>query len=136
MQLKFFRLKAAVPLSLLLALGALVWILYLDVAVEHGIERLGSELVGAKVELGAARVSLARGEIVLRELAVTNPGRPLANLFEVDEIVADIAILPLLGKKLVVETVAVRGVRFDTDRETSGALEQSGESGLIARQVS
>lgn len=136
MQLKFFRWKAVVPLSLLLALGALVWILYLDVAVEHAIERLGSELVGAKVELGAARVSLARGEIVLSELAVTNPDRPLTNLFEVDEIVADIAILPLLEKKLVVETLALRGVRFATDRETSGALERSGESGLIARQVS
>ncbi len=133
---KLFRWKAIVPLSILLGLLTAAWVLYLDIAIEKSIERIGTTLVGARVDLESAHVRLAQGAVELRGLAVTNPSSPLTNLFEVEQIVANIAILPLLERKIVVETLAVRGVRFGTARETSGAIQQSGESGLIGRQVS
>ena len=94
-------------------------------------------LVGAQVDLAEADVRIREGSIVLRGLQVTNPDKPMTNLFSVDEIVADLSLRPLLEKKVVVDTMAVRGVKFGTARATSGALEQPSEAseqtrGLIA----
>jgi uncharacterized protein (TIGR03545 family) len=48
----------------------------------------------------------------------------MRNLFEADELVFDVGLLPALEKKIIVDTVAVRGLRFGTVRATSGAVPQ------------
>ncbi len=138
MRLKsLFRWRAIGPLALLLVLMVLAWLLLLDRVVERGIEETGAYLVGARVDLESADVRLREGSVVLRGLAVTNPGAPMTNLFEAEEIVADVRWLPLLEKKVAVDTVAVRGMRFGTERQESGALDDpSPQSGLVAREVS
>ena len=134
---KLFRWRAIVPLLLFLALLALGWLLLLDRIVARGIEALGTHIVGARVDLAEADVRLADGAVVLRGLEVTNPDQPMTNLFEADEIVVDIRTLPLLQQKVAIDTVAVRGLRFGTERETSGAIDDpSPESGRVAREVS
>lgn len=131
-----FRWKAWVPLALVLALIAVTWYLFLDATVRRSIEAIGTELVGAKVDLAFADVRLRDGSVTLRGLEVTNPDAPLTNLFQVDEIVADVRMGPLLEKKIFIDTVAVRGVRFGTDREQSGALPDGNEQGgLVRRRV-
>ncbi len=134
---KLFRWRAIVPLLLFLALLVLGWLLLLDRIVARGIEALGTHIVGARVDLAEADVRLADGAVVLRGLEVTNPDQPMTNLFEADEIVVDIRTLPLLQQKVAIDTVAVRGLRFGTERETSGAIDDpSPESGRVAREVS
>ena len=134
--MKLFRWKAIVPLAIVLALLALGWTLYVDRLIRKAIEFVGTEVVGAKVELESARLQLLEADLVLRGLQVTNPNAPLSNLVQADEIVADLNGLALLEKKAVVETVAVRGVRFGTPRATSGALEHpSPTTGLVTRRV-
>jgi uncharacterized protein (TIGR03545 family) len=134
--MRVFRWKAIVPLVLVLGLVSAGWYLLLDSAVRRGIEVVATDLVGAKVDLAEADVRLADGSVVLRGLQVTNPDAPMTNLFQVDEIIADINVGPLLQKKIFIDTVAVRGLRFDTPRETSGAIEHSGpETGALRRRV-
>ena len=134
---KLFRWRAIVPLLLFLVLLVLGWLLLLDRIVERGIEAMGTHIVGARVDLAEADVRLADGAVVLRGLEVTNPDQPMTNLFEADEIVVDIRTLPLLQQKVAIDTVAVRGLRFGTERETSGAIDDpSPESGRVAREVS
>lgn len=136
MRVKLFRWKAVVPLGIALVLVALLWWLLADVLAEHAVEDLGAELVGAKVDLESARIRLGQGDITLNGLAVTNPQRPMENLFEAEAIVANIAWAPLLARKVVVETLAVRGMQFGTPRETSGALpDRGGRPGLIQQQL-
>jgi uncharacterized protein (TIGR03545 family) len=122
--MKLFRWKAIVPLVLVLALLVIGWTLFVDRLLRKGIEAGGTAAVGAKVELESARIHLFRGNVTLRGLQVTNPHAPMTNIVQLDEIVADIAFLPLLEKKVVVDTVAIRGLRFDTPRKTSGAIPQ------------
>jgi uncharacterized protein (TIGR03545 family) len=133
---RFFRWKALVPLTLVLVLVAVGWYVFLDGAVRRSIEVIGTELVGAQVDLAFADVRLRDGSLTLRGLQVTNPDAPLTNLFQVDEIVADVRMGPLLEKKIFIDTVAVRGVRFGTDRQRSGALpDGDDQGGLVQRRV-
>jgi uncharacterized protein (TIGR03545 family) len=133
---KLFRWRAIVPLGVMIALMGLVWWLLLDRIVELGIEETGAYLVGARVDLERADVRLRDGTVALRGLQVTNPNAPMQNLFEAEEIVADVRWRPLLEQKVAVDTVAVRGMRFGTPRQESGELENpSPQSGMVAREV-
>ncbi len=133
---KLFRWRAIIPLVLFVMLVVVGWILLLDTLVEHGVERAGTSIVGAKVDLDEADVQLDEGAVVLRGLQVANPDAPMKNLFEAREIVANLRVGPLLEKKVVVETLAVRDVRFGTDRTESGAIDNpSPESRRLWREV-
>ncbi len=115
-------LEGAPPLTIALLLIVGATILYLDRAVERGVEYAGTQAVGARVDLDAARVGLREGTVSLRGLAVTDPGAPMTNLFEAEEIILDLGLLAALERKVVIDTMAVRGLRFGTPRTTSGAL--------------
>ena len=120
--MKWIRWTALLPLAVTLVLIALAVYFYLDPAVRRGVEVTGTEAVGARVDLASAHVALGDGSVTLRGLAVTDPARPMTNLFEVEEIVFRAAVVPALERKVVIDTMAVRGVRFGTVRKTSGAL--------------
>ena len=135
--MRVVRWKAVIPLGVTLVLVALFWWVFLDRAVERAVEYVGTEIVGARVDVASAEVSLGRGAVVLRGLEVTNPDQPMTNLVQSDEIVAQIRLLPLLEKKAVIDTMAVRGVRFGTPRRTSGAIQrQSPTTGRVGRAIS
>lgn len=135
-RVRIFRWKGIAPLLVFLGLlGALYW-LFMDTLVRRSVERGGTALVGARVELTEADVRLAEGVVMLRGLRVTNPRKPMTNLFEADQIVVNVRMAPLLEKKVVIDTVALRGLRFGTARTTSGAVERpAGAAGEVATAV-
>ncbi len=123
--------------ALVLVLIGVVWWLLADTLVRHAIERTGSSIVGAKVELDAVDLRPSQGAVHLTHLQVANPEAPMRNLLEADQISVDLLLEPLLTKKVVVQNLSVTGVRFDTPRKTSGALENPDpEAGAAWRQVS
>lgn len=135
--MKLLRWKAILPLGLLLALFAVAWVLFLDRMTARTIEIVGSDIVGARVDVAAADVNLAAGRVSISGLQAANPSSPMRNLIEAEELVADIRVGALLRKKMVIEQLSARGMRFGTERTTSGALENpSPESGLLMRRIS
>lgn len=126
--MSYVRWKALLPLSVVLVLIALWSWLLKDQTLKWAVESGGTAVVGARVDLDAARLRILAGNVTLRGLAVTDPARPMQNLVEVEELAFDVGLLPALEKKVVVDTLIARGIRFGTPRETSGAVERKSEA--------
>jgi len=120
--MKWIRWPGLIAFVVVVAIGLAVWWLVVDRLVEHGIETVGSKLVGAKVELGAADVSFFPLGIELKRLEVTNPDEPMRNAVEAARIAFGVEALQLLRRKMIIDEMTVDGVRFNTARKTSGAI--------------
>lgn len=120
--MKYIRWKALLPLSVVLGLIVVWGVFFADWTLKRVVEAGGTAAVGAKVELAGANLGILDGNVTLEGLQVTNPNAPMTNLVEVEALVFDVGILPALEKKVVIDTVAARGIRFNTPRQVSGAL--------------
>ena len=115
---------------------AILWVFFVDGWVKRVIEDVGTDVVGAKVDLDHADLSLFPAGLTLSRLQVTNPNEPMTNAVEVARIAMGLDGLNLLQRKVIVEEMSVEGVRLGTPRTTSGAVKPvpeaaTGEKGLF-----
>ena len=107
---------------LVVAVIASLWVFFVDGWVKGLIEDVGTDVVGAKVDLDHADVSLFPVGLTLTRLQVTNPKAPMTNAVEVGRIAMGLDGLNLLQRKVIVEEMSVENVRMGTPRTTSGAV--------------
>jgi len=122
MSVRIFRWRAIGPLLVCVLIGGALWWLLADRIARRSAEKLGTAIVGAKVEIQSLHIDLANGDVTIRGLTVASPHEALKNLFQADELVADVDVLPLLEKKVVIDRLAANGLRFGTPRETDGRV--------------
>jgi len=119
---KIFRWQGLLLFLAILGMAITFWFLLADTIARRAIEKSGTAIVGARVELSEAKLSLSPGGLTLRGLQVTNPDNPMFNLFEAERISFGIDLLPLFMKRFLVDEMTVFGLRFNTPRKTSGAV--------------
>ncbi len=116
------RWAGLIAFVVVVAIGLAIWFLAVDRLVERAIEAAGTKIVGAKVELDNADVSLIPLGIELRRLQVTNPDKPLRNAVEIARMAFGMEALQLLRRKVIIDEMVIDGMQFNTARQTSGAI--------------
>ena len=133
--MRVFRWKAIVPLLLLGAVGAGLWLVFADRIAKHTTESVGTTFVGARVEIDRLHLDVPHGRVEIRGLTVASPFEALQNLLQADLLVAEVEPLPLLEKKVVIDRLVATGLRFGTPRLTDGrtAEQSDGLKGQITK---
>lgn len=118
------RWKGFWILACLFSIGIVYGKLFFDRHLLDYLERLGSILNYARVDIGALRTDFWRGELEISKLQIAHHTQPMKNLIEVDRIHFRFLLGPLFRKKIVIEEMKVTGVHYRTDRDTSGLVGQ------------
>jgi uncharacterized protein (TIGR03545 family) len=117
MKFKIFRWKAIGPLLLFLCiLGVLIWI-FAEPVARQTTEEASSELLGTQVDVGKLDLLPRQASVELRALQIADPFVLTRNLLEADEIKLKLNPSALAEKKLVIENLSLRGMRFATARK-------------------
>jgi len=123
--MKFICWKYVVPRLTFVLIVALVIRFGLDPALKWAMVSGGEAMVGAKVEVGVLKTALKTGELVVTDLAVANPRAPMRNLVETCESRLLLDTNALLHGRVVITEGTLSGLQFDTDRQSSGAVERA-----------
>lgn len=122
---EWIRWKGVIAFIAVAGLILFFWFLLVDLYLERAIEKAGTAIVGAKVELDSADLSLIPLGLTLHRLQITNPDEPLKNSIEVKRMAFKIDSLNLLRRKIIIEEMATEGIQLGTTRKTSGALHKA-----------
>ena len=120
--MKWVRWQGLIAFVVVLIVVMGAWFFVVDSAIEAVIEKTGTRIVGAKVELGGADLSISPLGLSLTELHVTDPDAPMTNAVQVDHIVLLVEGAKLFRRKVIVKEMTLEGVRLNTPRKTSGAI--------------
>ncbi|HZS11538.1 MAG TPA: TIGR03545 family protein [Nitrospirales bacterium] len=131
----WIRWSGVIAFAAVVAVIAAVWFLLVDSMVKRTIEKTGTAIVGAKVELDKADLSLFPLGLTLSRLQVTSPERPMVNAVEVSRIALTLEPLNLLRRKVIVEEMTMDGVQFETARKHSGAVAPAPEEKSLISSI-
>ncbi len=119
---KWIRWQGLIPFVLFVAAALLFWFLLLGPLVKWAVEKTGTAIVGAEVDLGRADVTLSPLGVTLSRLQVTDPGEPMRNAVEIGRIAFSLDGLDLLRRKIIINEMSAEGIMLGTERKTSGAI--------------
>lgn len=126
---RWIRPQGIIIFLVLVAVIAILSFVLSGTIIGRGIEKAGTAVVGAKVDVGSAHLSLSPLGLTIAGLQVTNARRPMENTVQVDRIAFNMDPGALLQRKLLVEEMAVKGLAFNTPRKTSGAVAKPAQKG-------
>ncbi|WLQ12476.1 TIGR03545 family protein [Hahella aquimaris] len=115
-------LKLVGYVFVLLIVIVIAALFFIDIIAKFAIEEEGTKAVKAKVEVDSVDVRFFPLGASIYGLKVTNPQAPMTNAFEAELIDANLDWEPLLKSKVIVETAALEGMRFNTARSVTGAV--------------
>jgi uncharacterized protein (TIGR03545 family) len=115
---KIFRWKAIGPLLLLLAIIAVLVVLFAEPVARDTTEEASTELLGTEVDVAKLDLIPSQASVELRALQVADPFEPRRNLVEAEVIRLKLNPEALAEKKLVVENFTLHGMRFGTSRKS------------------
>ncbi len=110
-------------LIILLVMG--IWYLLADRIIANNIEKTSEFIVGAKVDVGKVDLTLIPLGVSLNHLKVADPNLPMQNLIDVENIRFHLDGKYLFERKVIIKDMVVEGLKFNTERQKSGAIKGS-----------
>ncbi|MEM8946560.1 MAG: TIGR03545 family protein [Planctomycetota bacterium] len=123
--MKIVRWKYVLPRLAIVLVVAVTIRFGLDPALKWALVASGESALGAKIDVTDVRTSLLGGQLTVTNLAIANPQSPMRNLLEASDSQLQIDVNALLHGRIVVTDGTIKGLQFDTDRHTSGALAET-----------
>ena len=120
--MKWIRWQGLIAFIIIVGGLSAFFLLLIDGLVKRAIEKTGTLIVRAKVELNDANVTLFPLGITLTRLQVTNPNAPMTNAVEAERISFSMDLGQMLRHRSIIEEMTIDRMQFRTDRETSGAI--------------
>lgn len=120
----------------IVSLLAFIWFLIAPWIIAHTIEDLGSEALGAKVDVHKVDLGLFPTSIEISGLALTDPEKPMKNMVEFGTLKFALESDALFWKKLVVDQMNILDVKFNTQRESSGKLKNGRKTTQAMKSIS
>ena len=120
--MKWIRWQGLIAFIIIVGGLSAFFLLLIDGLVKRAIEKTGTLIVRAKVELNNANVTLFPLGITLTRLQVTNPNAPMTNAVEAERISFSMDLGQMLRHRSIIEEMTIDRMQFRTDRETSGAI--------------
>ena len=103
-------LKGICWLVVVLAVLAVLAVVFLDRVVLHGFNAAVPAVLGVDASLGSARIHALKGYASLKDLHVGNPeGFKTAGIFDLGEVTVDVDMSSLASDTIVIDTIKVVG---------------------------
>ena len=116
------RWKFVIPSFIIVAAMIAVTVLFLDTFIRKALVAGGEKAFGAKVEIAGVKTRLRNMSVSISGVAVADKDNEWRNVFEAESLRFSMEPLPLLSKKVIIDEMSVAGIRWGTQRATSGAL--------------
>lgn len=120
--LSVFRWKGLIAFVIIVGGTWLLGFLFADSIARNVLESNLTRIQGAQVDVGAADVSWQPFGLVVDNIAFTDPNLPAQNALDVERASLQMDGLALLTGKVVFESMAVDGLRFNTERASPGRV--------------
>lgn len=127
------RWKYAVPAAIVIGLVLAFYFFFMDALLRRGLIMAGELALGAKVEIASVDFKFSNLSLAVRGFAAANKEAPMTNLVEFESAKLAVKPLPLLSKKINVAEASLTGLRWGTERKTSGALPPAKQKSYAAR---
>ncbi len=120
--LKVFRWGGLIPFALVFGGLWLGGYLFADTIARHLLQSNLTRMQGAQVDVESASVAWQPFGVVADGLAFTDRGEPGQNALDIERVSVQMDGLALLTGKIVFESLAVDGLRFNTQRDQPGRI--------------
>jgi uncharacterized protein (TIGR03545 family) len=119
---KWIRWWGLIAFAVIAALLTVFWLFFVDGIVRRVVERTGTAIAGAEVDVDRARLALTPFGLSLNGIQVTDPKNPSTNAIEISRIGFSLDALNLLRRKVIIQEMSAEGVRFGTARKKPGLV--------------
>ncbi len=116
------RWSGFVPVLTLLAGFGIYINFFLDAHLKYGLSQVASSLNGAWVDIGKLKTSLLNCTFEMTDIEVGDPALPMRNRAAISRVYYQFLFRPILSKKFVIREASISGIRWGTERRTSGEL--------------
>lgn len=126
--MKIIRWSFLLTTIIIIALIAILNILFFDKILKKVIISTGQTIVGAKVEIDYLKTSFKNCSVTINGFRAADKNNYFKNLVDIEKVRFDVRFAPLLRKKVVIDEMSLDGLRWQTDRKTSGELPKKKKS--------
>lgn len=119
---RFIRREMLIGLPVLYAVAYLVAAIVVPFFAGTLATSTASWVVGSEVAVSDSAFNLFTGGLTLSELTIQDPEVPDENLIAIPELKVDAGLLPLISKRVVLNSVVIADAELHVKREANGTL--------------